>query len=653
MDISIIIPCYNALGKLERCLASLKCQTIDESRFEVIFIDDFSSDGSYEYLKEQSRKHSNWSVYQLKENSGSPSKPRNIGIEAAKGSYVFFLDCDDEILPDTLEMHFAFARDTDACIVRGFLLTDDGHTQKPMNQLPSWSDSLTKKDRIELIISKQSTTVSSLIKRELVVSERIRWPEDIRVGEDSLFLIEVLSKSDRIEYIPHPTFVYNKRKTFTLSSTQEYGGRELNNHINVWKRLIDAMQLVDLDYVELRLRVGLQTAIRGLIFDRSSDISASDFERFADFINFHKNSISKHSFDKRVTEVLESLYQEDYSKFTEACKPKLLIAGHDLKFIMAVVPLLKQSYQIKIDEWSGHDTHNEKTSKECLEWADYIWCEWLLGNAVWYSDRKLPGQKLIIRMHRFELGRSFGENINIENVDAVVCVSLLFFERLLERFPSIPRTKVKLIHNFVETEGYQQTESDERFFNLALIGSVPARKGLYRALQLLQKLITKNPKYKLKVFGTKYSDIPWLQKHRDEMDYFEECMSFIQENELTDNVEFLGHKEIKSALAEEKIGFVLSLSDDTPGYPGPESFHLAIADGFAAGARSLILKWSGSEYIYHDHDIFNSLEDIQLTIQESANSYNNESSVASGKVLMESYSTAQFLKEFKNAFSEL
>ena len=53
MDISIIIPSYNALGKLERCLTSLRNQTLAAGRYEVIFIDDCSTDGTFSYLQQQ------------------------------------------------------------------------------------------------------------------------------------------------------------------------------------------------------------------------------------------------------------------------------------------------------------------------------------------------------------------------------------------------------------------------------------------------------------------------------------------------------------------------------------------------------------------------------------------------------------------------
>ena len=242
MDISIIIPSFNALGKLERCLTSLRNQTMDASQYEVIFVDDCSTDGTFNYLQEQAAREPNWRVLQLEQNSGSPSKPRNEGTAVARGEYVFFLDCDDEIIADTLEIHHAHAKATDACIVRGYLIADDGQHHREMNRLVNWQSGALKKAKIETLLSRQSTTVSSLIKRTILTDNGVVWPEDIRVGEDSLFLVNLLCHCEVIEYLDHPTFIYNKRASFRASSTQEYGQRELSNHLHVWRRLISTLQ---------------------------------------------------------------------------------------------------------------------------------------------------------------------------------------------------------------------------------------------------------------------------------------------------------------------------------------------------------------------------------------------------------------------------
>lgn len=645
MDISIIIPCYNALGKLERCLTSLRNQTISRERYEVIFVDDCSNDATFVYLQQQAAKEANWRVLQLPQNSGSPSRPRNVGTANAKGEYIFYLDCDDEILPDTLELHYAYAKASNACIVRGYLIADDGKQQRVNNRLAEWRSDLTRNQRIEQIIGFQSTIPCSLIKRELL-KQGILWPEELRMGEDSVFLTFVLVSADVIEYFDHPTYIYNQRSSFNASSTQAYGSRELNNHLTVWQILIDSLSEIGIDYVKLRLRIGLQTAIRGLIFHRKGEITKDDFIRFTAFLKKYERGISRNKFSENIQTVLNSLKADDYSQFKEACKPKLLIAGYDLKFILPVLTQLKEIYQIEIDEWQGHDAHDERRSEQLLKWADYVWCEWMLGNAVWYAEHKFPHQKLVIRMHRFELGRDFGDKLKVENVDVIFAVSLLFFERLLERFPNIPRQKVRLLHNYVDTSGYQQVSGPECRFNLAMIGILPSRKGFHLGIELLNQLKQRDRRYRLKIFGKGPQDLPWLHKHQDEMAYYVQCEEKIREYGLTDSVEFLGHCDIKTALADQRIGYVLSLSDDTAGFPGPESFHLAVTDGLSSNANSLILYWSGSEYIYPSGMIFKDLDQMLHFISGGGDIKNRIGSSFS----LERYSLSDFINQVVEYF---
>lgn len=65
------------------------------------------------------------------------------------------------------------------------------------------------------------------------------------------------------------------------------------------------------------------------------------------------------------------------------------------------------------------------------------------------------------------------------------------------------------------------------------------------------------------------------------MSYFTSCSKLISENKLNNSIQFLGHADITTALENERVGYVLSVSETDFGFPGPESFHLAIADGFA------------------------------------------------------------------------
>lgn len=95
LDLSIVIPAHNAMPRLSDCLQSLVRQTYDMTRVEVVFVDDGSSDDTFEEAEKFETVLPNMKLLRLPQASGSPSAPRNLGLAHARGKYVFFLDADD------------------------------------------------------------------------------------------------------------------------------------------------------------------------------------------------------------------------------------------------------------------------------------------------------------------------------------------------------------------------------------------------------------------------------------------------------------------------------------------------------------------------------------------------------------------------------
>ena len=98
--ISVIIPFYNAEKHLEKCVQNILNQTFKKN-FEVIMIDDASLDNSYKIA--QKFVNEKFLLFKLNLNSG-PSAARNIGLKNARGDYIYFLDVDDRIENNTLEI---------------------------------------------------------------------------------------------------------------------------------------------------------------------------------------------------------------------------------------------------------------------------------------------------------------------------------------------------------------------------------------------------------------------------------------------------------------------------------------------------------------------------------------------------------------------
>jgi glycosyltransferase involved in cell wall biosynthesis len=112
MDISIIVPVYQAAAVLPHCLSALQQQTIDRTQYEIIVVDDGSTDGTADVAEEALRNFPTAQVIRA-EHSG-PAHARNLGAWAAQGDLLLFTDADCEPASDWIE-HFARAFADPAC----------------------------------------------------------------------------------------------------------------------------------------------------------------------------------------------------------------------------------------------------------------------------------------------------------------------------------------------------------------------------------------------------------------------------------------------------------------------------------------------------------------------------------------------------------
>lgn len=102
--VSVIIPVFNAQKFLNNCLNTFKEQTIGFNNIELIFVNDCSTDNTKKILEEFSAKYSNCKIFNLKENSGCPSIPLNIGIEQVTSDFLMFMDQDDTYAENMCEV---------------------------------------------------------------------------------------------------------------------------------------------------------------------------------------------------------------------------------------------------------------------------------------------------------------------------------------------------------------------------------------------------------------------------------------------------------------------------------------------------------------------------------------------------------------------
>ncbi|MBC2390711.1 glycosyltransferase [Listeria booriae] len=289
-------------------------------------------------------------------------------------------------------------------------------------------------------------------------------------------------------------------------------------------------------------------------------------------------------------------------------KMRVVFAGHDLKFIRMAIAHCEANPQleVKIDQWKGHEKHDELKSQELLNWADVIFCEWGLGNAVWYSKHKKAHQKLIVRMHLQERETVHPANFKLENIDKIVAISPYIFEEF-HRVCNMPREKMTMIYNMIDTEAYRLPKKAGNRYHLGVCGVLPSRKRLDLSLDVLEKLWLKDKRYKLFVKSRMPEDIPWLMKRDEERVYYNQVFARIEAAPWKEAVIFDTHG---NDMAEwmQKIGFMLSTSDF-------ESFHLAPMEGMASASVPCVLRWPGAETIYPVENIFEQVTDIANFIE--------------------------------------
>ena len=230
--ISVIVPVYNVEAYLERCVESILQQTY--AHFELILINDGSTDSSGQICDHLASQHENIKVYHI-ENAGV-SNARNMGIQLATGSWVTFIDSDDFVTQDYLATLASAVEGVNV----GFVIAPLHHIKNGIvTDIPShsgktelWSTEETMK---ELLMTTRTSffPVAKLFKRDLLADEKFNT--NYHLAEDALFLTELLLKTRcSCVFIDKPVYYYDHREGSATTSVN----RHVFDTIEVYKQII-------------------------------------------------------------------------------------------------------------------------------------------------------------------------------------------------------------------------------------------------------------------------------------------------------------------------------------------------------------------------------------------------------------------------------
>jgi len=238
MEISVIIPVYNVEPYLKRCVDSVLCQ--ENVSLEIILVDDGSTDSSGHICDEYAARHPN--VKSLHITNSGPSTAKNVGYDIACGTYVAFIDSDDEIKPDMFSTMLQSGYEHNADIVCcNYIQVDEAgnisHTNHTGQEYVLTQDEALKAILIKDKIYSQCWT--KIYKRETMDTHHVRNTEGLKTEEDFIYNIQAFACIKTVCIVDKPLYIYTHR---SKSLSKDYYRNHISQYID--NRIL-RLELVD------------------------------------------------------------------------------------------------------------------------------------------------------------------------------------------------------------------------------------------------------------------------------------------------------------------------------------------------------------------------------------------------------------------------
>ena len=236
MKISIVIPVYNVEPYIEDCLKSVAEQTY-KGDIECIIVDDCTPDGSCAIIERFIKEYNGNIDFILLHHSKNRglSAARNTGIDAATGEYIYFLDSDDEITPDCLELLTKPLAEKKYDIIIGEYIVDGNKNILPL-LLEKEGETLTTEAIRDSYCSVKWYVMAwnKLYNLDYIKKHNLSFKEGL-INEDELWTFQIASTAESMYTIKNATYIYKMRESSIMGTIN--GIRKANAYSTIFQEI--------------------------------------------------------------------------------------------------------------------------------------------------------------------------------------------------------------------------------------------------------------------------------------------------------------------------------------------------------------------------------------------------------------------------------
>lgn len=274
--VSVIIPVYNGMAWIEECIGSVLAQTWSD--FEIIVLDDHSTDGTTEIVQKMAKKDVR--IRLILRNSKGVSRARNEGITQSDGEYITFLDADDKLDQKMLEILIRYLKKENSDMVFGGYYKWTGEKTEEEDWDKKHGIRTVDREHFlsDYLLHQYTHCWGGIYKSTLLKNTFFR--ENLSIGEDMMFLMDLLPKLSKVTIADYKGYYYRvNREGVTLRPFVP----AYMDEVKSWQL---AAEMIRQDYPQCVPQVeGIKAVSAMLVVGKIAQLSRQERKQYQSFVD--------------------------------------------------------------------------------------------------------------------------------------------------------------------------------------------------------------------------------------------------------------------------------------------------------------------------------------------------------------------------------